>query len=104
MRITIRNPGIIKNEASIDLKPLTIFIGPNNTGKTWLAYALFGILSSYGLNRYLQAYTEEQFSNTYEPLNDAVKQVLAKGSTTIDLYSFANEYAEAYFNNVAKLD
>ena len=24
-------------EASLDLRPLTVFIGPSNTGKSWLA-------------------------------------------------------------------
>ena len=42
MKITVRNLGVIK-EAEVDLKPLTIFIGPNNSGKTWLAYTLANI-------------------------------------------------------------
>jgi predicted ATP-dependent endonuclease of OLD family len=103
MKITVRNLGIIKNAATIDLKPLTIFIGPNNTGKTWLSYALSGIFGSYGLNRYIQDCAEEQIFNAYEPLDNAVSQVLDKGSATIDLHRFANEYAETYFNDVAKL-
>ncbi len=40
--ISISNLGRVTN-ASIDLKPLTIFIGPNNTGKTWSAYAIYAI-------------------------------------------------------------
>jgi predicted ATPase len=39
MKVTVRNLGVIK-EAEVDLKPLTIFVGPNNAGKTWLAYTL----------------------------------------------------------------
>ncbi len=39
MKTTVRNLGVI-SEAEIELKPLTIFVGPNNTGKTWLAYTL----------------------------------------------------------------
>ena len=38
MKIKIRNLGPIRDEAVFELKPLTIFIGPNNSGKTWLAY------------------------------------------------------------------
>ncbi|RKZ50289.1 MAG: hypothetical protein DRR00_15795 [Candidatus Parabeggiatoa sp. nov. 3] len=35
MNVKIRNLGVIDN-ASIDLKPLTVFIGENSMGKTWV--------------------------------------------------------------------
>lgn len=47
IRIAVRNFGPI-SEGGIDLRPLTIFVGPSNTGKTWLAvliYALHRVLS-----------------------------------------------------------
>ena len=37
-------------EANIDLRPLTVFVGPSNTGKTYFAtlvYALHGILDGF---------------------------------------------------------
>ncbi len=46
MKVTIKNLGAVR-EAEIELKPLTVFVGPNNTGKTWTAYivsAIFGFL------------------------------------------------------------
>ena len=43
MKVEIRNLGVIK-KAEIDLKPLTVFIGRNGTGKTWTAYTLASIL------------------------------------------------------------
>lgn len=45
MKVTIQNLGAIQH-AELDLKPLTILIGPNNAGKTWMAYTLAGILDS----------------------------------------------------------
>ncbi len=54
MKIKVYNLGIIK-EANIDLKPLTIFIGPNNSGKTWLAYILAGIFGVTGFSEYLSS-------------------------------------------------
>ncbi len=101
MRITVRNLGVLREEATIDLKPLTIFIGPNNSGKTWLAYAIAGILGPYGSGEYAKAYAEKTIPNIYEKLNDAIELVLTKGNATIDLRRFADDYGETYFNNVA---
>lgn len=43
MKVTVRNIGAI-TEAVIDLnKGLSVFCGPNNTGKTYLAYCLYGL-------------------------------------------------------------
>lgn len=102
MKITVRNLGPIKEEAHIDLKPLTVLIGPNNAGKTWLAYALSGILGPYGIGQYAHAYAEERVPNIYESLNRAVDQILSEGTTTIDLRQFAMDYGEHFFNEVAK--
>lgn len=43
----IKDLGPLKN-GKVSLKPLTLFCGPNNTGKTWLMYALYGFFSSQG--------------------------------------------------------
>ena len=51
VRISAENFGPIVN-GSIDLRPLTVFVGPSNTGKTYLAtliYALHKILSDFSL-------------------------------------------------------
>lgn len=102
MKISVSNLGIIQEETSIDLKPLTIFIGPNNAGKTWLAYALSGIFGSYGSREYAQAYAENKVKNIYEQLNSAIEDVLAKENATIDLRQFIDDYGERYFNEVAR--
>ena len=47
VEIAVRNSGPI-TEAVIDLRPLTVCVGPGNTGKTWfstLVYALQGVFS-----------------------------------------------------------
>ena len=51
VRISAENFGPIVN-GSIDLRPLTVFVGPSNTGKTYLAtliYALHRILPDFSL-------------------------------------------------------
>src|SRR5579859_2757665 len=101
MKITIHNLGVIR-EAEFDLKPLTVFVGPNNSGKTWLAYTLMGIFGTYGMEKYVQAYASSE-QKEYPRLDRAIERVLAKDNATIDLYKFAEEKGESYFQNVAKL-
>ncbi len=43
MKIKFSNLGSIK-ETELELRPLTIIIGPNNSNKTYLAYCVYGIL------------------------------------------------------------
>ena len=102
MKVEIRNLGVIK-QAEIDLRPLTVFVGPNNTGKTWAAYALGGILGEYGWQQYMRAYMSGEIQQTYPPLDAAVQQVLDEGNAQIDMVRFADEYGEAHFNDVACL-
>lgn len=102
MKVSVRNLGVIK-EAQIELKPFTVFIGPNNAGKTWLAYALAGVLGNYGYGRYSRAYIDGKVNEKYQHLETAIKQILAEGNAKIDLVQFADESGEAYFNNVASL-
>ena len=102
MKVIVHNLGVIE-EAEIDLKPLTIFVGPNNAGKTWLTYTLSGILGPYGWSRYLRAYILDEVQQSYPPLEDAIQQILDVGNAKIDLVQFADEYGELYFNNVANL-
>lgn len=100
MRVTVRNLGVIK-EAEIDLKPLTVFIGPNNTGKTWIASMLAGIFGQYGSEKYMAGIDE--ILEAYPNLKKAVQELIDDGSTKIDLVQFAEQHGESYINNVARL-
>lgn len=42
MKITFSNLGTIRR-TTLDLAPLTVIIGPNNSGKTYVAYATYGL-------------------------------------------------------------
>ena len=49
VEVAVKNFGPIA-EANIDLRPLTVFVGPSNTGKTYFAtlvYALHGVLAGF---------------------------------------------------------
>lgn len=99
MKVTVKNLGVLK-EAEVDIKPLTVFIGPNNAGKTWLAYTLGGVLGPYGCQHYTDAYVSGNVTEKYATIDNAIQQVLDEGSAKINLVQFADEYGESYFNNV----
>ncbi|MFN6155230.1 MAG: AAA family ATPase, partial [Dolichospermum sp.] len=42
MKIKFSNLGSIQ-ETELDLRPLTVIIGPNNSGKTYIAYSTYGL-------------------------------------------------------------
>ncbi len=102
MKISISHLGAI-DKATIDLKPLTVFIGENGTGKTWAAYTLSAIFGSYGYEKYIEAYFNGKTQKTYPPLDNAIQQVLDEGNAQIDVVQFAYDYAETYINDVARL-
>lgn len=51
MKLSVKNFGPIKKAENIEIKPLTVFAGPSNTGKTYLAtliYSLFKMAHGSG--------------------------------------------------------
>ena len=47
MIITVKNLGVIKKAEFDTSKKLTVFCGPNSTGKTYLSYVINAIHSDY---------------------------------------------------------
>lgn len=43
LRFHVQNLGCLKS-GDLEIKPLTLLCGPNNTGKTWVMYGLYGFL------------------------------------------------------------
>jgi predicted ATPase len=102
MKVEIRNLGVIE-KAEIDLKPLTVFIGGNGEGKTWAAYTLSAIFGKQGYAHYWKAYLNGNTQQGYPPLDSALQQLFEEGNAQIDMIQFANEYAENYIKDVARL-
>lgn len=101
MKIQVKNLGIL-NEVEIDLKPMTIFVGPNNSGKTLLAYVLLAIFGQTGFEKYVNALDNHKVAEMYPPLDRVIQELINEGNTKIDLCHFADEYAEVYINDVAR--
>ena len=47
IELEVKDFGPIR-EASVDLRPLTVFIGPSNTGKSWLATLIYALHRCFG--------------------------------------------------------
>ena len=102
MKVEIRNLGVIE-KAEIELKPLTVFIGRNGEGKTWAAYTLSAIFGKQGYAHYWKAYLDGNTQQGYSTLDSALQQLFEEGNAQIDMIQFANEYAENYIKDVARL-
>ena len=101
MKAHIRNLGAV-TQAEIDLKPLTIFVGSNNTGKTWTAYALSAIFGAVWQN-YGDAYVLGRISENYPPLQTTFQRITEEGTAQFNIVEFAVEYGETCINSVARL-
>ncbi|MDB9423469.1 AAA family ATPase [Microcystis aeruginosa CS-564/01] len=61
MKIKLWNLGSIK-EAEVDLRPLTVIIGPNNSNKTYIAYSIYGLYQLVSLNFYDEILEKIEFT------------------------------------------
>lgn len=81
-----RNIGPIK-QADLELGDLTIISGRNNTGKTYLAYALYGFLKTWGTwpraESFLLGHSAQQLG--FPDLQQATEQLVADGRATLPL-------------------
>lgn len=102
MNITIKNLGVIE-EANIELNPLTIFVGENNTGKTWTAYTLASIFGAYGWSQYRNHYLADKTRERYSDIDLFYEKLINEGNSKIDILQFSEDYAEKYINDVAYL-
>ncbi|MEW6351913.1 MAG: AAA family ATPase [Thermodesulfobacteriota bacterium] len=102
MKIHISGLGVIP-ELQVFLKPLTVFVGENGTGKTWTAYSIAALFGEYGFKRYVNAYLQGRTAFRYPPVERTVKDLIEKGSATLNIVEFAKEHTETYINEIAKL-
>lgn len=102
MMIKIENFGPIE-KCEIETKPLTIFIGPNGTGKTWTATLIAGLFTPQMWKYYYTAYSREKLSERYAIIEDAIESLLVNGNAKIDMKNFIEEFGDEYISNVARL-
>lgn len=88
MKFRFQNLGLI-NDAKLELADLTIICGENNSGKTYITYAIYGLLKSW---------RETLFEILFSEINklDEEKEHL------IDLASLFNGKLNQYLNKIGK--
>lgn len=102
MQVTIENLGAVK-KGTIELKPLTVFVGYNNTGKTWAAYGASSVFSPFGKNFYTKIFNNGKLKETYPDIDYMIKTLFEKGNASINIVDFFEKSGAEYFNNIARL-
>ncbi|MCY3741408.1 MAG: AAA family ATPase [Candidatus Poribacteria bacterium] len=93
VKIAVKNFGPIA-EATIDLQPLTVFVGPSNTGKTYfstLIYALDGVFT--GHSKFPGRFKRLGIHGFKDLLNqnwDAIRSILKKLNTSDQSIKFSD--------------
>lgn len=92
MHFTVKNLGTVA-QGELQIKPLTLLCGANNTGKTWVMYALYGFLR--------QA--------IFRPLNlndiglaEADRQLRENGLVTLELDAWLAQYQATIFQALSQ--
>jgi hypothetical protein len=97
MRIRIDNLGPVKH-ADIDLKPLTVFVGPNNAGKSWTAELISAMLGTEGWERYQRYFLSGECDDQYPLIETAAQELARDGRCALDFVEVTRSYAASYFS------
>ncbi|MCY4325652.1 MAG: hypothetical protein OXC81_06485, partial [Betaproteobacteria bacterium] len=98
--LTVKDFGPIA-EAQVEMRPLTVFIGPGNTGKSWLSvliYALHKFAGNNGEDGILSGAVREAIASTPTGLDDAqvaqIKETLLADKMIEQLLDSGKERSE----------
>ncbi|MBF0566300.1 MAG: hypothetical protein HQK89_13775, partial [Nitrospirae bacterium] len=99
LKIHVSNLGIIK-KADIELKPLTIFAGPNNTNKTWLSSLIYGVFNGDTLRSFIEELVKNDTYTKYfdRELFDVLQ---GKGEIIFNLNEFIQNNLNTILKNVS---
>lgn len=79
LTVQLKNIGILK-QAEFSLGDLTLICGENNTGKTYIAYTLYGFLNSWSNAGYISSISEDQ-----------IHSLLTHGALKIELTQYVEQ-------------
>jgi len=103
MRYHIKHLGPIK-EATIDVKPLTIFVGPNNAGKTWAMHLWASIAGAYNHHAVVDAVVEEGADRAgYEEVFAFAGDLASRGTARVDLGEAGPHLVRAFIGDLCRM-
>ncbi|WP_016949812.1 AAA family ATPase [Anabaena sp. PCC 7108] len=102
MKIKFSNLGCIK-ETELDLRPLTVIIGPNNSGKTYIAYSIYGLWQRVARNIRINEiqnldFREEQEGNWSIPIDEKLFEFFIKDAEET-AKKFQGSLLESFFQD-----
>ena len=102
MKIKFQNLGSIK-EAELDLRPLTVIIGPNNSNKTYIAYSIYGLWEQINSDLFFicRAISEE-FSEQVANQKDILSLEINKYFITL-VSKYIKDSIEKFSGNILEL-
>lgn len=100
VRIEVGNLGPIR-KAVVELRPLTLFVGPNSTGKSWLAYTIGAIASRDAWSRHVDDYIDGRTRLANTLIDRAVRDLSARGNAAVAVDELAESLGVSYFQSLA---
>lgn len=100
--VSIKNLGAIQS-ADIQIKPLTVFVGKNNTGKTWVAEIIAGLLDNAALNSYIKYCLQNPQKTPFTILNTISEELISGHAYSLDLVDFVSKSIVPYFEQISGL-
>lgn len=96
MKFELKNIGPIK-EAEIEVGNLTLICGKNNTGKTYLAYSIWGFLKDIS-SLYKAYFTSDFFKNKIS--EEQLQEYKTTGNLSIDLQQELSAFAHPFMGKI----
>lgn len=91
MKLTVKNFGPIREAKNIDISPLTIFVGPSNTGKSYLAMLVYSILKMFANEEFSWKISHQTKGNS-EPVRDLIK---SQKTISAEIQTYFSQWAQA---------
>jgi len=109
MRLSVNNFGPISKAENIEICPLTVFVGPSNTGKSYLAILVYALLKSLRLESRIHLFPAIYEAMEITPASEVIKMFRLLEKTPegkvgeIELSEFPEDFQKLVNKKMANL-